>query len=226
MSSPPRPNGRRILISAGPTHEPIDAVRYIANRSSGRLGIALAQRAANAAQDVTLLLGPTPLTPTDSRIALHRFQTTHDLDLLLTEHFPSCDALVMAAAVADYRPASPSPTKIRRAANPLTLTLEPTPDLLANCSSRRRPGQAIVGFSLEPAETLPAAAREKLIRKRLDLVVANPLETMDSSDIDAILLYAGGREVRIADHPVPKSAFADVLWTAIQELLDAAVPTS
>lgn len=209
----------RVLITAGPTHEPIDAVRFLANRSSGRLGIALAQAAAQRNLHTTLLLGPTNAEPTDTRIHLHRFQTAADLETLLHEHFPACDVLVMAAAVADYRPippADPAATKLRRTGDRLTLELEPTPDLVAACAARRAPGQLIVGFALEPRDRLEASALDKLRRKGLDAVVANPLETMDAPTIDATLITPDDR--RDTAGPIPKADFATWLLDRIDAL--------
>ncbi|MFN7022362.1 MAG: phosphopantothenoylcysteine decarboxylase [Phycisphaerales bacterium] len=189
-----------LLITAGPTHEPIDRVRFIGNRSSGRLGVALADAAArsNLGWDVQLLLGPTCLTPSDSRVILHRFQTTADLEALLTAHVPNCDILIMAAAVADYRPrpALDASGKIQRTDRPLVIELEPTNDLLAGVAGIRRPDQTIVGFALEPRERLMSSASAKLTRKRLDFIVANPLETMDAPTIEATLIGRGGAVVR------------------------------
>jgi phosphopantothenoylcysteine decarboxylase / phosphopantothenate---cysteine ligase len=215
-----QPERRRLLITAGPTHEPIDAVRYLGNRSSGRLGIALADHAAAGGWLVTLLLGPTHLTPTDSRVQTVRFRTTADLQALLAEHLPRCDMLVMAAAVADYRPKPAGPAhagKLRRGDTTLTLELEPTPDLLAECSRRRSQGgggQTLVGFALEPRERLMESARSKLARKGLDFIVANPLETMDAPDIEATLLGADG-SVRTTDGRITKDAFASWLLAAL-----------
>jgi phosphopantothenoylcysteine decarboxylase/phosphopantothenate--cysteine ligase len=210
----PRPG--RLLITAGPTHEPIDSVRYIGNRSSGRLGIALAHRAAANGWSVTLLLGPTGLTIQDSRISLHRFRTTAELQRLLEAQFPACDALVMAAAVADYRPATGAPgTKLPRGTEELVLRLEPTPDLLASVAATKRPDQIVVGFALEPQERLLESAAAKLERKGLDMIVANPLATMESEDIDAVILRAGGAPA-VRPGPMSKSSFADVLLRQLE----------
>jgi phosphopantothenoylcysteine decarboxylase / phosphopantothenate---cysteine ligase len=201
----------RLLITAGPTHEPIDAVRFIGNRSSGRMGIALAEAAARMGWDVKLMLGPVSVAdPRLDGLAVHRFRTCEDLRGLLAVHASSADMLVMAAAVADYRP-RPNPAmscgKFRRTEGPLTLELESTPDLLAEASRARRADQLFVGFALEPREDLLASARSKLSRKRIDLVVANPLETMDSDAIEAMVLGADGTRI---DTPglMPKSSFA------------------
>ncbi len=229
----PRPNSPvRLLITAGPTHEPIDAVRFLGNRSSGRLGTALADHAAARNWDVRLLLGPTPLTPRSSRAHLVRFRTTADLRALLAEHLPWCDVLIMAAAVADYTPvleapdaaANPSSAgKLRRADQPLTLRLEPTPDLLAECSRRRRRGQILVGFALEPRDRLLDSARSKLARKGLDFIVANPLETMDADTIEATLLASDGSE-RATPGPIPKHDFAPWLLDALGPAIAANLP--
>lgn len=188
-------SGRRLVITAGPTHEPIDEVRYIGNRSSGRLGIALADAAARAGWQVTLLLGPTSRTPADSRVRVVRFRTTADLQCLLGEHFPNSDLLIMAAAVADYRPI-PAPAsaegKLKRDAAGLTIQMEATPDLLAGCASARRAGQVLVGFALEPRSRMVESARSKLARKAVDYIVANPLETMDAETIEATVVGRDG----------------------------------
>jgi len=212
---------RRLLITAGPTHEPIDAVRFIGNRSSGRLGIALAEAAADAGWTVRLLLGPTARSTADTRIDLHRFQTTADLDALLHTHLAWCNVLVMAAAVADYRPAhrAQAGTKLRRSGTKMTLELESTPDLLAGCSARRTPGQVLVGFALEPRAELEQSARSKLARKGVDLIVANPLETMDAPTIEATVYDRDGG-IFPTPGPIEKGAFAGWLLNRI----DAAAP--
>lgn len=221
----------RILITAGPTHEPIDAVRYVGNRSSGRMGIALATAAYTQGHHCTLLLGPTDIA-VDSPVALRRFRTAADLAALLGEEFHRHDILIMAAAVADYRPTRllpgrpgeadlshgtpgrPVPAsegKIRRMDGPLTLVLDPVPDLLAAAAARRRPDQTVVGFALESvatAEDLVRLAREKLARKSIDAIVANPLETMQSATIDGVLVHADGTVDRPPRAPTSKDDFA------------------
>ncbi|MEC9374213.1 MAG: phosphopantothenoylcysteine decarboxylase [Planctomycetota bacterium] len=216
-------SGPRLLITAGPTHEPIDAVRYLANRSSGRLGVALADAAAESGWRTTLLLGPTALACAHTQVRTLRFQTTADLEALLREHAGECDVLVMAAAVADYRPIQKGEgqQKIQRTGERLVLELESTPDLLAGVAKRKKSGQLFVGFALEPAERLMERAREKLVRKHLDAIVANPLETMDSTGIEATLV---GPDGVIASTPgrIPKTEFADWLLERIEGLRVAA----
>lgn len=218
------PGTRRLLITAGPTHEPIDAVRFLGNRSSGRMGVALADAAAALGWHVTLLLGPAPARPTHPAVNLRHFITCADLQTLLAEEVAAADVLIMAAAVADFRP-KPNPAmsggKFRRTAAAMTLELEPTPDLLAQVARARRPGQLLIGFALEPRAELLDSARAKLIRKGIDLVVANPLETMDSPSVEATILAADGS---LVDTPglMPKPAFA--AW--LMRLIDERTPTT
>ena len=185
---------RRMLISAGPTHEPIDAVRYIANRSRGRMGVALAEAARDAGWSVTLLLGQVALEP-PAGVRTVSFHSTADLAGLLEEHFATCDVLIMAAAVADYRPRDRRPGKLPRGDGPLTIELEPTPDLVAACAARKRAGQLIIGFALEEPAAVQARAPQKLRDKGLDAIVANPLSTMGAQDVAATLFTAGGETI-------------------------------
>jgi phosphopantothenoylcysteine decarboxylase/phosphopantothenate--cysteine ligase len=210
-----------VLITAGPTQEPIDAVRYIANRSSGRMGIAVAEASAARGRRTTLLLGPTPLRPIEhSRLTTIRFRTTADLQALLAEHWPGHGVLVMAAAVADYRPARREDAggKRRRTAGAWSLQLEPTPDLLAELAPITRPDQVTIGFALEPAEELAAAARAKLAAKGVDAVVANPLETMGSDVIRATLILRDGRALTPPKAECTKRDFAEWLLDQLPKL--------
>lgn len=203
----------RILITSGPTREPLDRVRFISNRSSGRMGLALTQAAAAAGHQVTLLSGPVPLPRlTSEGVRSFRFVSTDDLQRLLQEHFPKCDILIMAAAVADYRSEPAQSGKLRRLdpgegrTEPLNLQLIPTPDLVATVATHKRSTQKIIAFALEESAQLELRAREKLCRKAVDVIVANPLETLDSDHVEAIVLFADGR--RIAPGPLCKSDFA------------------
>lgn len=203
-----------VLITAGPTHEPIDAVRFLGNRSSGRLGIELARACSARALSTRLLLGPVGHDPELPGVELIRFRTTEDLHALLREHAPQADLVIMAAAVSDYRPkrtVQNAPQKLTRDEAGLTLELESTPDLLAELGRNRHPGQTLVGFALEPADRLLSSARAKLERKGVDYLVANPLETMDSGHIDATLLSRFSDATDSTDAPISKEAFASWL---------------
>lgn len=199
----------RILITAGPTREPIDDVRFISNRSSGHMGFALAGAAAAAGHEVTLLLGPVLLPPSVAeRVSVVRFNTTADLEALLADHFPKCDVLIMAAAVADYRPATLLKGKTPRGEG-LKIELEPTPDLVAGCAKTKRQDQRIIAFALEDPQVLERRAVEKMQRKKVDAILANPLQTMDANDIEPILFDANGQ--RNAPGKMTKTAFAEWL---------------
>ncbi|MFG0259210.1 MAG: phosphopantothenoylcysteine decarboxylase [Phycisphaerales bacterium JB041] len=212
------------MITAGPTHEPIDSVRYIGNRSSGRLGVDLADAAARRGWAVTLLLGPSALTPSEPAVSLERYRTASDLVELLAARQGDCDVLVMAAAVADYRPkVTPEQLagKLRRKDAKMVIELEPTEDLLAGCAARRVPGQVFVGFALEPRERMMSSAQDKLERKGIDLIVANPLETMEAGSIEAVVLGRDGSE-RNTGGAIEKAAFGDWLLTVIEEAASCA----
>ena len=220
------PSAPRLLVTAGPTHEPIDEVRFIGNRSSGRMGLAIAGAAAAAGCPVTLLMGPATLDASDacSGIRVVRFRTTADLEASLAGSWPVHDVLIMAAAVADYRPAASATAgaeasggKLRRREGPLMLELEPTPDLLAGVAARSRPGQTLVGFALEPPERLLASARDKLVRKGVHAIVANPLETMDGPDVAGTIVTPEGL-LRPEPLRLDKRAFAAWLVDRILEL--------
>ncbi len=217
---------RRLLITAGPTYESIDAVRFIGNRSSGRLGSALADVAQADGWQVTLLLGPNAILPTNEAVNTIRFQSTADLQALLHTHLPESDTLIMAAAVADYRPAPEEVDlegKRKREGGDLSIQLESTPDLLAGCSKIARNDQLLVGFALEPKDRMISSALRKLERKNIDLIVANALETMDSDSIEATLLGNESRGVQCNQSTpgvISKSAFADWLIEQITPLTE------
>ena len=199
----------KTLITAGPTREPIDAVRFISNRSSGRMGIALAEAAADAGHEVTLLLGPV-MAPTTlgARVEVIRFQTTAELQGLLDEYFRECDQLIMAAAVADYRVAQFTEGKTERKKH-LQIELEGTPDLVASVAQTKRDDQRVIAFALEEPHELETRAVAKMKRKGVDAIVANPLVTMEDDAVSAVLLYADGRrETPDGGMPLNKTAFA------------------
>ncbi|NLF32299.1 MAG: hypothetical protein GX591_15595 [Planctomycetes bacterium] len=181
---------RRVLVTAGPTREPIDSVRFITNASSGRMGYAVAAAAAGRGHDVTLLAGPVALPPPPG-VDVVPFVTVADLAAALDAHFDRCDVLVMAAAVGDFTVARPAATKLRRGAGPLTLELIPTTDLLAGLAARRRPGQVLIGFAVADVDP-DAVAREKLAAKRLDYIVVNTPAAMGTDASRAAILSPYG----------------------------------
>jgi len=161
----------RVLVTAGPTREAIDPVRYLSNHSTSKMGIALAEEARNAGAEVCLLLGPTNEEPPVG-IEVHRFESAASLEALMQQHWPAADVLIMAAAVADYTPAEPAEHKIKKKEQILQLKLKKTTDLLAEASKNRKEGQRVVGFALE-TEHGEKNALEKLEKKKLDLIVLN-----------------------------------------------------
>ena len=227
----------RFLITAGPTREPIDAVRYISNHSSGKLGLAVTRAAIEAGHDVTLLLGPGIEPPaidaTGPTARVFRFQSAQDLAALLDEHFVDHDILVMAAAVADFRP-----TRIIEGKRPRsgdvegathrppqgddedrgrwTLRLEPTPDLVAPLARNKKPHQRIVAFALGPDRDLHLDGRSKLERKRVDAIIANPLDTMGSDEIEPLWLTEDSHSE--APGRMSKPSFARWLLARISRL--------
>lgn len=202
----------KILITGGPTWESIDSVRYISNRSSGKMGLAIAQAAVDAGHDTTLLLGPCAaragIDPLKAQgIKLVEFESSADLKQLLETHWPDHDALVMAAAVADYRPSRVEPSKLPRQENqPLTVHMEPTPDLVAAVAKTKRPDQRIVAFALEESATLEQRALDKMRRKGVDAIVANALKTMDSDVIKPRWLTDGGQREALGEMTKPDFA--------------------
>lgn len=223
---PMPPTTSRLLVTAGPTHEPIDRVRFIGNRSSGRLGIAIAEAAAERGIPTTLLLGPVenPPDPPPPQVDLRRFRTAAELESELEARAADFDLVIMAAAVADFRPKAVFDGKHRRSEEGLAIELEPVPDLLAGLAARRRPGQRLIGFALEPEAELEARAMAKLRRKAIDAIVANPLETMDAPDIRATVFFADGTQATPPGHPaaIDKERFA--AWL-LDLLLDPHDPT-
>ncbi|MFP4354098.1 MAG: phosphopantothenoylcysteine decarboxylase [Phycisphaerae bacterium] len=182
-----------LLITAGPTREYIDPVRYISNGSSGRMGYAVAAAAVEAGHAVTLLSGPVCAQPPEG-VKLVPFVTVGDLQAALDEHFHTCDLLVMAAAVGDFTVAGPRDRKISRKAGHITLELTPTADLLGGLAGRKRPDQRIVAFAVEdgPAQAAQAKARAEMHAKGADWVVVNPPAAMESADSEACMLGPEG----------------------------------
>jgi phosphopantothenoylcysteine decarboxylase/phosphopantothenate--cysteine ligase len=183
----------RILITAGPTREYIDTVRFLSNASSGRMGLALGRAALEAGHDVTLLLGPVSLEAPEGAEVVP-FVSCSDLAEALGEQFPRCDVLMMAAAVGDFRPERTYPSKLHRRNGPITLRLYPTEDILATVAQTKRADQTIVSFSVEDGrpEQVEAKAREEMLAKHADLCVVNPPAAMADTASEACVLDEDG----------------------------------
>jgi phosphopantothenoylcysteine decarboxylase/phosphopantothenate--cysteine ligase len=208
--------GQRVVVTAGPTREPIDPVRYISNRSSGRMGYALAAAAARRGAQVTLVSGPTALTPPPATIFLP-VQTAEEMREAVLQHAAGAALVIKAAAVADYRVRRPAEQKIKGKRD-LTLDLTPNPDILAEVA-RRATGAFIVGFAAETTD-VAANARAKLEAKGIDLLVANDVSRrdigFDAEENEVLLIdrWGGSRPLP----RMPKSAVADAILDEIQAL--------
>lgn len=187
--------GRRVLVTAGGTREPIDAVRFIGNRSSGRQGGALAEEAAARGAEVVLVTTRPERAPAGVRVI--PVETAAEMAAAVDSEATAADVVVMAAAVADFRPADPAPDKIKKAAGAPEVRLAPTADILASLGSNGRDGRVVVGFAAETGD-LEANARAKLEAKRLDVIVANDVTKSgagfehDTNEV-LVLTAAGGR---------------------------------
>jgi phosphopantothenoylcysteine decarboxylase / phosphopantothenate---cysteine ligase len=218
LPSPPGPwDGMRVLVTAGGTREPIDAVRYIGNRSSGRMGVALAERAARRGAEVTLIAANVAL-PTPRGVRRVDVSTAAELADAVREEFADAHLLLMAAAVADFRPARAEPGKISREdAGDLDIHLEPTDDVLAAVTAGRRDDQIVVAFAAEHGGDAVARARDKLHRKRADAIVVNDVSRGEigfDSEQNEVVVVDAERE-----HPVPlgpKEEVADAILDRVQ----------
>jgi phosphopantothenoylcysteine decarboxylase / phosphopantothenate---cysteine ligase len=216
--------GRRVLVTAGPTYEDIDPIRYVGNRSSGRMGFALAVEAQRRGADVTLIAGPTKL-PAPAVGAVVHVRSAAEMHEAVMRVAATADVVIMAAAVADYTPADVAPGKIAKGDAPLTLTLTRTKDILADLGSMRAAMRSerplLVGFAAETSDVV-ANARDKRARKQVDLVVANDVSRPDRGfdvETNAVTIVGDGVEESV---PLQrKEAVAAVIVDRIAALLRA-----
>jgi phosphopantothenoylcysteine decarboxylase/phosphopantothenate--cysteine ligase len=216
--------GERVLITAGPTREPIDPVRYLSNRSSGKMGYALATAALRRGADVVLISGPSALTP-PPLAAFVPVQTAEEMREAVLQHLPSATIVVMAAAVADYRPKAPSGVKMRSKQERLAIELVPNPDILKEIAGLR-PDAFIVGFAAETHDVL-SSARTKLESKKIDLLVVNDVSRsgigFETDDNQVVLLDRWGG---ISEPPrMAKLQVADAIYDRLLSLR-ASAPAS
>jgi phosphopantothenoylcysteine decarboxylase / phosphopantothenate---cysteine ligase len=210
--------GKRVLVSAGGTREPLDAVRFLGNRSSGRMGVALAEEARLRGAEVTLVAANLSVPP-PGKVELVAAPTAAELEREVLAR-ADADVVVMAAAVADYRPTEPSTEKRPKNADLCTLTLEPTSDVLGQLGAKRRHGQLLVGFAADRGDTGLARAREKLVAKKSDLIVFNDVSRedigFDAADNEVVLVSAAG-ERRI--QKAPKERIASEILDEVVKLV-------
>ena len=220
-------DGLRVLVTAGGTREPVDAVRFVGNRSSGRMGTALAAEAARRGAEVTMVAANVALEAPDG-VSVERVETAAELERAARAHFPDADVLLMAAAVADFRPSAPAQDKLAKAGRDgLSIELEPTVDVLRALAAERREGQTVVGFAAEHGEGGLDRARAKLEAKRLDAIVLNDVAApgvgFDAEDNEVTVVSAAGvQEVARA----PKAEVAAAVLDAVQELRRRAGPAA
>jgi phosphopantothenoylcysteine decarboxylase/phosphopantothenate--cysteine ligase len=167
--------GKRVIVNAGPTVEPIDPVRFISNYSSGRMGIALADRAAEMGAEVTLVLGPVSVRPSHPGVKTVNVKTAEEMKEATLNAFRDCDIAILAAAVADFTPETTRERKMKRTGGEMVIRLKPTEDIAALLGSMKRAGQFLAGFALETDDELPNAI-SKLKRKNLDIIILNSLK--------------------------------------------------
>jgi phosphopantothenoylcysteine decarboxylase / phosphopantothenate---cysteine ligase len=213
--------GRRVVVTAGPTYEDIDPVRYVGNRSSGRMGFAVAAAAHARGANVTLVTGPTTIEPplADELVRVRRATEMRDVVLRAAEH---ADVVIMAAAVADYTPVEPAEEKIAKGDAPLTLTLQRTPDILADLgrlSARRPTPLVLVGFAAETGDLL-RKARAKRARKNVDLIVANDVTTPGAGfevETNAVTIISADQEQTLPLQS--KARVAEAILDRVEQLL-------
>ncbi|MCD8303617.1 MAG: bifunctional phosphopantothenoylcysteine decarboxylase/phosphopantothenate--cysteine ligase CoaBC [Prevotellaceae bacterium] len=206
--------GRQILITAGPTYERIDPVRFIGNYSSGKMGLAIAEECASRGASVELVCGPVQLQPRHHGIRRTNVESAKEMAEAAKEIFPSSDAAVLCAAVADFTPESEASEKIRRE-DGLTLTLKPTEDIAASLGKLKRKEQRLIGFALETCDEV-AHAREKMERKGLDFIVLNSLKDEGAGfqcDTNKVTIISPN-----AEHAYPLKPKRDVARDIVDEL--------
>lgn len=205
----------RVLITSGPTREPLDPVRYLTNASSGAMGFALAAEAKRRGAKVTVVCGPVSLSAPKG-VTVVPVVTAAQMRRETLRRSRGADVVIGAAAVSDWRPARFSSKKLKRSPSSVSLTLVPNPDIIKDAAARRVPGQVFVGFALE-THRAAAYARQKLVRKGLDLVVANGPATLGSGRIRATLVK---REHMRRLPPASKSRVARAILDEVSRLLE------
>jgi phosphopantothenoylcysteine decarboxylase/phosphopantothenate--cysteine ligase len=212
-------SGKRVIVTAGPTREAIDPVRYISNRSSGKMGVAIAAAAWRRGADVVLVAGPMSV-PAPVGVVLREVETTEDMAAAVAGELPAAAVLIMAAAPADFRAANPVGSKIKKKSAPASIELAPTPDILASTRGARAKNAVIVGFALETDDALNGG-REKLKAKSLDMVVVNDAREAGAGfgvDTNRVtLLGPDGREEALP--LLAKEAVADEILDRVETLL-------
>lgn len=210
--------GLKILVTAAGTREPIDPVRYIGNRSSGKMGYAIAEAAASLGAEVTLVSGPSALQP-PAGVEFFGVESAREMRQLVQERFPACDIVIKAAAVADYRVKNVSDQKIKKNDAELTLVLEKNPDILKELGEMKQPHQTLVGFAAE-TQNLLQYAKGKLEKKNLDMIVANDVSKPQAGfNVDTNLIKLLKRDGSIEELPLmSKKELAYIILDRVMKL--------
>lgn len=213
LATDPIVKGKRVLITAGPTQEALDPVRYISNHSTGKMGYAIAKAFALAGAEVTLISGPTSLLLPSSDIRLLRVQSASEMLSASLDHFDNTDLTILSAAVADYAPETVASSKIKKAGDTLSLTMVKTPDIAQTLGKRKKPHQLLVGFALETDNEVSNAI-EKLHRKNFDYIVLNSLRDSGAGfahDTNKITVIDKDEQLRIFDLKSKEAVAYDIL---------------
>lgn len=203
----------KILITAGPTYEPIDPVRFIGNRSSGKMGIAIAEEFAKHGNNVILVKGETHLNPLNSAIQQVNVRTAEEMYQACAQYFPSADVIVFAAAVADYTPRYTSKTKIKKKEGELTIELVKTKDIALELGKTKKQNQIVVGFALETDNEM-VHAHEKLKKKNFDFIVLNSMNDKGAgfqNDTNKITIIDKNGNVTTFDLKTKKEVAVDIV---------------
>ena len=212
--------GVRVLVGAGRTEEAIDPVRVITNRSSGRMGFALAEAARDRGADVIVVAGPVSIDPPQG-VTLVPVTTAAQMERAMQSYADGADVVLMAAAVSDYRPAKPAAEKLKRSSATISLKLTPNPDILAGLGAARRKGQVLVGFALETNDGVPNA-RKKLVSKHVDLIVLNAPSDGIGRDTNVVTLVDAKRAESLAQ--APKREVAEAILDRVVDLRGVRTP--
>lgn len=222
FSSKKKLKSKKILVTAGPTYEPIDPVRFIGNFSSGKMGYAIAEELANQGAEVLLISGPTHLKTSNSLIAKIDIQTAQEMYEAAVMHFPACDAAIMSAAVADFKPATMAKEKVKRGKENMQINLTPNKDIAAELGKMKNDKQVLVGFALETNNEIKNA-QKKIQNKNLDFIVLNSLQEkgagfgVDTNKISIIDRSGNAKNFELKSKKEVAVDIVDELITKIEE---------
>jgi phosphopantothenoylcysteine decarboxylase/phosphopantothenate--cysteine ligase len=213
-----RLSGKRILITAGPTHEKIDPVRFIGNYSTGKMGYAMAEACAGEGAEVYLVSGPVNLSPVHPSIKLYTITSAEEMARRCTSLYEKCDAGILTAAVADFTPKIRSEKKIKRSGNSWILEMIPTRDIAAELGNSKKPGQILVGFALETHDEIENA-KDKLHRKNFDFIVLNSLNDKGAGfgfDTNKVSILERDNNISIFELKSKKEVARDIVEKLIE----------